>query len=97
MKKPEMVDVSPQQIDELLALAKGSFPQEKYRLLEAVLGTFVYVMQLLQTTKTSLKRFRRMLFGASTENKDNVLKGSTTKQGPPPPQWHSVKDSTSFG
>ena len=37
--------------------------------LEGVLGTFVYVMQALQNAKTSIKRFRQMLFGARTESK----------------------------
>jgi hypothetical protein len=68
VNKPELVEVSQEQIDELLALTKGTLPSEKYRLLEAVLGTFVYVMQALQTAKTSLRRFKRMLFGATTES-----------------------------
>ena len=38
-----------------------------------MLGTFVYVMLKLQNAKTSLKRFQRMLFGARTEHKRNVL------------------------
>lgn len=77
MNKPKVVDVTQQELDELLALAKGSFPQEKYRLLEAVLETFVHVMHALQTTKASLRRFRQMLFGARTEHKGNVLKHSS--------------------
>jgi transposase len=74
VNKPELVEVSQEQIDELLALTKGTLPSEKYRLLEAVLGTFVYVMQALQRAKTSLRRFKRMLFGATTESKGNLLK-----------------------
>jgi hypothetical protein len=74
MNKPKLVNATQEELDELLALAKaGSFPPEKYQLLEAVLGTFVYVMQLLQNTKSSLRRFRQMLFGARTEHKRNVL------------------------
>ena len=75
MNKPKLVSATQEELDELLALAKaGAFPPEKYQLLEAVLGTFVYVMQLLQNTKSSLRRFRQMLFGARTEHKRNVLK-----------------------
>ena len=75
MKKPEMVSATAAQLDELLALAKLSFPQESYRLLEGVLETFAYVMLSLQNAKTSIKRLRQMLFGARTEHKRNVLKG----------------------
>ena len=78
MSKPKVVSATQEELDELLALAKGSFPPEKYQLLEAVLGTFVYVMQLLQNTKSSLRRFRQMLFGARTEHKRNVLKQSSS-------------------
>lgn len=44
MNKPKLVSATPEELDELLALAKArSFPPEKYQLLEAVLGTFVYM------------------------------------------------------
>jgi len=42
-------------------------------LLEAILATFSYVMGALQNAKTSIKRFRQMLFGVRTESKANVL------------------------
>ncbi len=75
MKCPELVTATQGELDEILALAKTTFPDRQYLLLERVLGTFVYVMQALQNAKTSIKRFRQMLFGARTERKRNVLKG----------------------
>ena len=74
MKKPQLVDATQEQLDGLLALAKVAFPQPQYELLERVLETFVYVMQALQNAKTSLTRFRHMLFGKRTENKRGILK-----------------------
>ena len=74
MKPPAVVTATPAELDEILALAKTSFPTRQYELLEGVLGTFVYVMQALQNAKTSIKRFRQMLFGARTESQRNVLK-----------------------
>lgn len=74
MKAPELVNASKAELDELLALAKASFPLQQFELLEGVFGTFVYVMLALQNAKTSIKRFRQMLFGARTESKRNVLK-----------------------
>jgi transposase len=73
MKDPEIVTASREEIAELLTLARTSFPAKQYELLEGVLGTFVHVMLKLQDAKTSLKRFQRMLFGARTEHKRNVL------------------------
>lgn len=81
MKQPELVSATQAQLDELLALARAaSFPQPQYDLLAGVLGTFIYVMYALQNARTSLKRFRQMLFGKRTESTANVKKmiGSDT-------------------
>jgi transposase len=74
MKEPELITATQEELDEILSLAKTTFPERQYRLLEGVLATFVYVMLKLQNAKTSIKRFQRMLFGHSTEHKRNVLK-----------------------
>ena len=74
MKEPELVTATQEELDEILTLAKTTFPERQYRLLEGVLTTFVYVMLKLQNAKTSIKRFQRMLFGHRTEHKRNVLK-----------------------
>jgi len=72
MKKPELVEATQAQLDELLALAKTHFPQPQYELLKGLLATFAYVMPALQSAKTSLKRLRQMLFGDKTESKRNL-------------------------
>ena len=73
MKRPEIVNATQAELDEILALAKTTFPLKQYKLLEGVLGTFVYMMRALQNARTSIKRFRNMLFGASTESQRNLL------------------------
>ena len=78
MKPPEIVTATQAELDELLTLARTSFPQKQYQLLEGVLGTFVHVMLGLQNAKTSIKRLRHMIFGAPTESKRNVLKALET-------------------
>lgn len=77
MKDPEVVTATREEIDELLTLARTSFPKKQYELLEGVLGTFVHLMLKLQNAKTSFKRLQRMLFGARTEHKRNVLEQVT--------------------
>ncbi len=74
MKRPELVNATQAELDEILVLTKTTLPAQQYELLERVLGTFVFVMQSLQNAKMSIKRFRQMLFGARTESKGNVLK-----------------------
>ena len=73
MKTSKLVTATQAELDEILAMVKTALPAKQYQLLEAVLSTFAYVMQALQDAKTSLKRFRKMLFGASTESTANVL------------------------
>ena len=85
MKRPEIVNATQAQLDELLARAKPSLPPEQYELLAQVLATFVYVMQALQNAKSSIKRLRQMLFGAPTERKRNLLKGHGASAGGEPP------------
>jgi transposase len=74
MKEPELITATQEELDEILSLAKTTFPERQYRLLEGVLATFVYVMLKLQNAKTSIKRFQRMLFGQRSEHKRDVLK-----------------------
>ena len=73
MRAPEHVTATQAQLDELLALAGPTFPAPQYELLKQVLSTFSFVMQALQNAKTSLARFRKMLFGATTERKRKLL------------------------
>lgn len=75
MKEPELVTATQQELDELLELARTSFPDKQYKLLEGVLGTFVFVMLKMQNAKTSIKRLQQMLFGARTESKRNLALG----------------------
>src|ERR1035437_849884 len=74
MKQSEFVNATQAELDALLVLAKTSFPQPQYELLANVLGTFAYVMEQLQNAKTTLKRFRHMLFGKRTESMTNIKK-----------------------
>jgi transposase len=85
MKQPEVVTATQAELDEILALARTSFPPRQYQLLEGVLGTFVHVMLALQNAKTSIKRFRQMLFGARTELKRNVLDAVEVRDPSPSP------------
>jgi len=96
VKRPELVNATQAELDALLAQAKPTFSTEQYELLEGVLGTFVYVMQALQSAKTSIKRFRQMLFGARTESKGNVLEdkvASAAEEATPVEGNHDAKPS----
>jgi transposase len=84
VKEPELVTATQQELDEILLRAKPALSEQQYRLLEGVLGTFVFVMLRLQDAKTSIKRFQRMLFAGRTEPKRNVLELGENVTGEPP-------------
>lgn len=95
MKPPEFRGATQEQLDEILALAKTTFPTPQYALLEGILDTFAYVMRSLQNAKTSIKRFRKMLFGASTESARNLIKGASSTGGPASAEGTPPTQSTS--
>lgn len=98
MKQPELVNATKVQLDELLALAKASFPPPQYELLKGVLSTFAYVMPTLQNTRASIKRLRQMLFGARTESKRNLPgQGAGTFVVPPQAEGANPDKSTAEG
>ena len=47
MKAAKFVTATQVELDEVLAMAKTALPDKQYRPLEAVLGTFTYVMPAL--------------------------------------------------
>lgn len=67
MSSPPIIQATQAEVDELLALAKQSFPAAQNKLLEGVLATFTHLMETLQDARSSIKRLRQMLFGAPTE------------------------------
>ena len=73
MKEPELVSATQAELDEILHTAKPALSAQQYKLLEGVLGTFVFVMLRLQNAKSSIKRLQRMIFGARTEHKRSGL------------------------
>ena len=82
---PEIVELSPAQLEELLTKLVGLVPEETYRLLKAVLQTFQWLMGALEAKNTTLGRLRRMLFGKQTEKSAQVLpKGEGTDPDRPP-------------
>ncbi len=54
MKEPELVTATQEEPDEILALARTSFPPKQYQLLEGVLGTFVFVITTVRLNRSRL-------------------------------------------
>ena len=74
---PEVVTLSPTQLEELLGKLAGLLPAEIYQSVEKLLRTLQWVMGLIEAKETSLSRLQRLIFGAKTEKTKQLF--------PPPP------------
>ena len=73
-KKPQRLDLTREELRQLLEHARPALSEQEYQRLEAALDTLVYLMQLLKNKNTTIGRLRRLLFGASSEQTAEVLK-----------------------
>ena len=72
-RAPEVVTLSPTQLEELLAKLSGLLPAEIYQLVEKSLRTLQWVMGLIEAKESSLSRLQRLIFGAKTEKTQQLF------------------------
>ena len=76
MKKKAIprIDVTMEELEKVLERAlQAPLDEEGYAKLKASLGTFGYVLQLLENKDTTIHRLRQALFGSSTEKTSKIL------------------------
>lgn len=73
-KMPEIIDVNPQQLEELLARAvSNTLCEEDTQLLRQIIDSYVHLFELVGDKNTTIARLRKLLFGASTEKADKLF------------------------
>jgi len=91
MKKPKMIELTPQQIDALLErVATGRLEEGDYEIIAGIVEAFKTLSLAVEKKDTSLQRILRLMFGAKTESSKNVLgeenaSPATSKSGKDPP------------
>ena len=65
--RPERLDLTREELRQLLEHARPSLCEQEYQRLQAALDTLVYLMQLLENKNTTIARLRQWLFGASSQ------------------------------
>lgn len=73
MKEIGKVDLKPEQLDDLVGRVKEQIEDKDYLVIKAMVGTIIFLAQLVEENNISLRRVLRMLFGARTETSKNVL------------------------
>jgi len=75
MKAPKRIDLNLDQVDALLKrVESGSLKDSDYEIIKAMAETIHLLSQAVDEKATSIRRLLRMLFGASTEKLENVIK-----------------------
>ena len=88
-RAPEVVTLSPPQLEELLVKLAGLLPAEVYQLVEKSLRTLHWVLGVIEAKETSLSRLQRLIFGAKTEKTQQLFpplpaSSQTTATAAPP-------------
>jgi transposase len=75
MKAHKRIDLNLDQVDALLKrVESGSLKDSDYEIIKAMAETIHLLSQAVDEKATSIRRLLRMLFGASTEKLENVIK-----------------------
>jgi len=78
MRMPQRIVMRPEELDALVARVKsGSLQEGDPEIVETMAETLKFLSSAIDEKNMSIKRLRRILFGARTEKTENVL-----KQGP---------------
>jgi hypothetical protein len=85
-KAQEIIEVEARQVDELLRRLAALHADEKdCELIRAVFQSYAYVTDLVEDKKTSIRRLRKLLFGARTEKTSDVVGSTENASGDDPP------------
>jgi transposase len=76
---PEILEVNPTQLDELLRRVEEALDESDATLIRRIFESYLYVTDLVEDKKTSIRRLRELLFGKPTEKTAAVL-GRTSDQ-----------------
>jgi len=74
-----MIEVDSTQLENALRRAEQSLDPEDYRLLRAIADSYAYVAELVEDRNTSIRRLRKLFFGARTEQTGAVVGRGTEK------------------
>jgi len=75
MKRPERIDMKPEELDGLVARVKsGSLQEGDAQIVESMVETLKFLSAAIDEKNMSIGRLRRILFGAKTEKTEQVLK-----------------------
>ena len=79
--KSQQLEVSLDELKEILERAKGALSAEDFEKLDGAVDTLAALTQALDVKGTTIKRLRKMIFGSSTEKTRKVVGKKPKKEG----------------
>jgi transposase len=80
-KKPKRIDLTAQQMEDLLKrIEEKKLEEGDWAIIKGMAETITFLSQALQEKNISIKRLLKMVFGAGTESKKNVLDKSKEEE-----------------
>ena len=70
--KPEIIELDINELEEMLGRAQGALDEEDYKTVKAVVESYAYVAEVVGDKNTTIRRLRKLLFGASTEKTSGI-------------------------
>ena len=93
--KPTIVELSMDRLQEALQRAEATLDAEDYETFKAVVESYAYLADLIESKSTTIGRLRKLLFGAKTEKTDAVLDGKASESSNSPAPHEDAKDESS--
>jgi transposase len=72
-KAPEIIEVEPRQLDEVLGRVEQALAEKDAVLIRKVFQAYVYVTDLVEDKNTTIHRLRQLFFGGRTEKTEAVI------------------------
>lgn len=83
-KDPTIIELGMDELEEILRRAEArQFSDSDYETAKALFQSYVHLVELLKGKNISIRRLRKMLFGASTEKTASLMSGATDATDPP--------------
>ena len=82
---PQIEPITMNELESLLERAKATLDEKDYQLFKKLVDSYVYLTDLVEDKQMTIKRLRQMLFGASTEKTEAVIKKAEEEDDPESP------------
>lgn len=92
---PEIIEVDEKRFSEMLERAEaGAFTQEDYQTVSKLIQSYAHLTGLIGDKSTSIRRLRKLLFGAATEKTSDVIGQDSNQEQPKPPPAEEEEGSS---